>query len=166
MSIPTLKDKFKVNLPLILLFIFFLLYFSDILFLRGIFFSSDLRSNEFQLRVYVGRMLHQGKFPLWTPELFCGYPLLGDYMAGLYYPISLFFFYLLPEVAAFNYFILFHYLLILIFVYFYARLIGISNLGSMVSSLIFTYGGHAIVRTAQSTHLVALTAFPIVLTFL
>lgn len=158
--------RLKPYLPFLLLISFLIIYFGDFLLLRGMFFSSDLRSNEFQLRVYVGKVLHQGKFPLWVPELFCGYPLLGDYMAGLYYPLNLVLFYFLPDYAAFNYFILIHYFLLTIFVFIYARLIGISPLGALVSSLIYTYGGHCIVRTGQTTHLVAMTSMPIVITLL
>jgi hypothetical protein len=130
------------------------------------FFSSDLRSNEFQLRSYLGHTLKQGMFPLWTPDIYFGYPLLGDYMTGLYYPINLVLFYILPDFAAFNYFILIHYLIIAIFVYLYARLIGLSGIGALISSLIFTYSGQSIVRTAQTTHLVAITALPVILTLI
>src|SRR4030042_4966137 len=116
------KRNYRVYIYFLLLLLCFLFYFWDILTLKGMFFSSDLRSNEFQLRVYLGKMLHQGKFPLWIPEAFCGFPVLGDYMAGLYYPVNVFLFYLLPDYIAFNYFILFHFLLIAIFVFIYARL--------------------------------------------
>jgi hypothetical protein len=154
------------NLPFFLIIVFFIIYFWDFILVHGMFFSSDLRSNEFQLRAYLGHILKQGKFPLWSPDLYCGYPLLGDYMTGLYYPLNLVLFYILPDYAAFNYFILIHYLIIAISIYFYARLIGLSNLGALISSLIFTYGGQSIVRTAQTTHLIAITALPVILTLI
>ncbi len=161
-----LPNRISKYLPIVLITLLLVLYFRDFFLLHGIFFSADLRANEFQLRVYLGQILKQGKFPLWTPSLFCGYPLFGDYMTGLYYPINLILFYILPHTIAFNYFILIHFLIIAIATYLYARLTGLSRIGALISSFIFTYSGQNIVRTAQTTHLVAITALPAILTLI
>ena len=58
-------------------------------------FERDTTVFYYPLMAWVSQRLHQGELPLWTPQVFGGYPIFADGEIGLAYPpalLALFFF--------------------------------------------------------------------------
>lgn len=80
------------------------------------------------------------EFPFWTRYMQGGFPLMAEGQVGGYYPLNLLFFTILPFNLAYNYSIIFHFLLGGIAVYFLIRKLGGCEKGSFVGALIFCFG--------------------------
>jgi membrane protein YfhO len=61
--------------------------------------GGDLASFIYPLYSFGARWLKQGVVPLWNPHLYMGMPFAADNQSGLFYPVNLLFFVLLPEMT-------------------------------------------------------------------
>lgn len=95
---------------------------------------------SFPLRNEAWNIIRQGYFPLWTTNLFGGYPLFSMAQLGLAYPLTWGYFVLPPHWAE-QIYIALPFLLASIFTFLYARQIGLSAEASMLAGLSFAYGG-------------------------
>ena len=86
------------------------------------------------------KSVHQFKLPFWTPLIHCGFPIAAESQIGVFYPINLIFYFLLPLNWAHSYMNIFHFLLSGFGIYFYARQIGFKPIGSFVSAFLFLFG--------------------------
>ena len=85
--------------------------------------------------------LRAGRFALWTPLIQCGFPLFAEgQTAMLYLPNLLLFVLPAPFDVAYNAMFLIHFLLGGLFSYAFARKRGISEAGSAIFALAFTFG--------------------------
>lgn len=78
-------------------------------------------------------------FPFWTGQIQSGFPLAAEGQTGVFYPLNILIFYLLPFNFAFNFSIIFHFLIGGIFTYLYARKIGCDEEGGYLAALIFCF---------------------------
>ncbi len=91
-------------------------------------------------QVFVRRSLVGGEWPLWDPNLFSGYPFLGNDQNQLYYPIA-WLLLLLPLPTAIQTNVLLHLWLAGVGMYFLARVLGASRTGSVIAGLAFAGSG-------------------------
>lgn len=61
--------------------------------------GGDLASFLYPVYHYAARSLKQGVIPLWNPYLYGGAPFVGDIQSGLFYPVNLLVFLLVPELT-------------------------------------------------------------------
>ncbi|MFB0533823.1 MAG: YfhO family protein [Anaerolineae bacterium] len=61
--------------------------------------GGDLASFLYPVYHYAARSLKQGVIPLWNPYLYGGAPFVGDIQSGLFYPVNLLVFFLVPELT-------------------------------------------------------------------
>jgi hypothetical protein len=61
--------------------------------------GGDLASFIFPTYTFAARWIRRGIVPLWNPHLYLGMPFLADNQSGLFYPINLLFFVLLPQLT-------------------------------------------------------------------
>jgi hypothetical protein len=61
--------------------------------------GGDLASFLYPVYHYAARSLKQGVIPLWNPYLYGGAPFVGDIQSGLFYPVNLLAFLLVPELT-------------------------------------------------------------------
>ena len=61
--------------------------------------GGDLASFLYPVYHYAARNLKQGVIPLWNPYLYGGAPFVGDIQSGLFYPVNLLVFLLVPELT-------------------------------------------------------------------
>ncbi len=160
------KSQSKEFWALAILVGLILLFYGPAIFLRGFFYENVIRLVLIPWRSYVARSILHGQFPLWTDLICSGYPLGVDYATGLYYPVNLLFFLLFSPPVAMNYYIVFHFLLASVGMYFYARIMNISIMGSMMSSVIFTYSGYMVCQLCQPVTIDMASWFPIILILL
>ena len=99
------------------------------------------------MKHFLEECLHQHELPLWNPRLFCGTPFMSDIQAGLFYPLSVVF-YFVPVPQALNIFVVVHYILAAYFVYALTRHWNCSMPAASLAALCFTLGGY-LVSTAN-----------------
>ncbi|HMA33392.1 MAG TPA: YfhO family protein [Chloroflexia bacterium] len=93
-------------------------------------------------QVFIRQSLAHGEWPLWDPDLFAGYPFLGNDQHQLYYPIA-WLLWLLPLPAAMQTNVLLHLWLAGAGMYLLGRVLGASRSGSLLGALAFTASGQA-----------------------
>lgn len=123
---------------------------------------SDLILQNYAWWQFILKSLEEGQLPLWNPYIFSGTPFLakGQHMA--LYPLSLPF-YLVPLAQAFGLFIVIHLCLAAASAFFFARTIGISRFGALISGLIFGLSGVLLARVVFPMVIAAAVWLPFVL---
>ncbi|MBN2037859.1 MAG: YfhO family protein [Chitinispirillaceae bacterium] len=102
----------------------------------------------------------QGIVPLWTNLVQCGFPLLADGQGALLYPLNLLAFLTLPGPIANNSVIVLQALMSALFMYAFARTLGIMRWGAVMAGWIWTLCG-PVTATLGSPALNGLTWWPL-----
>ena len=92
------------------------------------------------LRVAAADITLGGSLPLWNPYIFSGMPLLASAQGGLLFPPNWFYLFFSPQ-AATNLMVVSSYMIAALGAYLYARRAGASAAGSVVTSLVWQWGG-------------------------
>ena len=103
-----------------------------------------------------------GAIPLWNPYSFSGTPLLANYQSAALSPFNLLFF-VFPFNDAWSLLILFQPLVASIFLYLFARSLGISKLGSLIAGIAFMFCGFMVVWMAYGTLSMVIAFLPLML---
>ena len=130
-------------------FIFPFLLFILILFFRfkkliigdNILYYGDIETYFIPTKIFIARSISDGKIPLWSQNLFNGYPFFADPQNGTYYPLNVILDYLIHNPLIINYVFIISVFLISIFSYLFARVIGISKYSSIIVAILFSYSG-------------------------
>ena len=93
---------------------------------------------------FMANSLRAGEYPLWNPYVFTGYPFTYNTQAGLWYPLSLFY-YLLPLPTAVDATIILQMILGALFMVAYLRQIHLSRLAALAGAIIYTFNGFMVV---------------------
>lgn len=109
--------------------------------LGGIFYFGDIFRLHYPLRSVYAAELTRFSLPLWTPDVFAGYPLLAEGELGALYPPNLILHALLPVPAALNVFILGHFIWAAVGAYLYARRLKVWRAAALCSGLVYALGG-------------------------
>jgi hypothetical protein len=109
---------------------------------RTLFFR-DVQPLFMPMKHFLAECWSRGELPMWNPLIFCGAPFLSDIQAGVFYPLSAFF-YLLPMPYAFNIFVISHYIIAVCLVYALTRHWGCSRPAACLSALCFSLGGYLV----------------------
>ncbi len=135
--------------------ILFLLLLSVIFFLPyllgnkipyvGDFTGSDLTELNLPFRYLVKESFLDGQVPLWTNLLSNGFPLLAEGQAGVFYPLNILFV-LLPFVTAVNLSFFLNFFLSGLFTYLYSKILKISQFGSILAAVAFSFSGFFVFR--------------------
>lgn len=120
--------------------------FWDLVTLKQAFLSGDHREQQYPWALFLQEQIRSGMFPWWTSRIQSGFPLLAEGQIGAFYPVNLLFFYFLPGIVAYNYGILFHYILGAGLFYILLRRFQIGSVASVWGTLIYlfasTQGGY------------------------
>lgn len=149
-----MKEKFynfKGIIAVFILLFLVCLFFLPLLDFKSIPFSADFTGSDllelnFAFKGLLKQSLSQGRIPLWSHLLSCGFPVLAEGQTGIFYPLNLIFYSLLPLNAAFNLLVFLNFFLAGFFVYIYARSLKISRLASLFASISFCFSGFFIFR--------------------
>jgi hypothetical protein len=137
-------------------------YFYPAVFGQVLLAPGDGWTQIFGLRVLIGRMLADGTLPLWNPYIFAGMPLLASIQVGALFPLTWLFVFLPPGVAM-NAMVILTYHIALVGSYLYARRIGASRLGALVTGIAFTFGGYMLAHLGHTNRVAAAAWLPWVL---
>ncbi|MFH1411675.1 MAG: YfhO family protein [Candidatus Omnitrophota bacterium] len=159
-----MRDIFKKHGLFISIFSFSVVIFlAGIVFLRKGFLTGDNISQAYPwLKVY-SEFLKDGSFPYWVKDIHCGFPLMGEGQVGGFYPLNILFFYVLPFRPAYNFIIIFHYMLLGTFTYLFTRKLGADEWGGTLAAIILCFGETLANLGYHVAMLRALTWFPLVL---
>ncbi|OGF61758.1 MAG: hypothetical protein A2Y62_09225 [Candidatus Fischerbacteria bacterium RBG_13_37_8] len=148
-------------------FLFYLLliivFFIDALAGGKLIAIGDGISQNYPLHKYYASYIRQFIFPLWLPHEFLGMPFLGLMHTGLLYPINLISHFLLPDALAYNFSLLFHYLIAAFFTFLYARTIGCREIPSFIAGIVFCFSGFMIAHHGHHQMQNAAALFPLIL---
>ena len=145
-------------LGLVLLFFY---NFLDGSYLLGF---KDLSRYFYPLRYLMVEQMKSGIIPLWNPYIFCGYPLLATFQIGFFYPLSLIY-YLMPFNPAFNYYILLHYWLAAVFMYWLLRYYKLGRWSAFFGGVVFAFSGYLLSVSNMNTSLSSVIWLPLMLLF-
>ncbi len=126
--------------------------------------TSDCAFSYLPRRVFATRMIRAGEVPLWNPHQFCGAPFLADYQSAVLYPVNLAL-YSVDPFTQMDLYIYIHFLVAAVFTYLFARRLGVSPGGSLVSAFAFTFSGFMATRYGQPTFVSTAAWIPAVLFF-
>ncbi len=112
----------------------------DVFLLNKAFLSGDHLIQHYPWTKFLQDSIRGWRLPWWTSQIQCGFPLLAEGQIGAFYLPNLFFLFFLPLKWAYNYEILFHFILGGFLFYLYARHLGLSIFSSFFSTLIFLFG--------------------------
>jgi hypothetical protein len=134
-------------------------YFYPAVFGQVLLAPGDGWSQNFGVRVLIGRMLADGTLPLWNPYIFAGTPLLASIYPGALYPPNWLFAVFKPGVAM-NLVVITTYHLALIGTYLFGRRIRMTRTGALVAGVAFTFGGYMIGHLGHTSRIAAAAWLP------
>jgi len=140
-------------------------FFWRAVLLRGFFLHSDICYFFEPAKALLHEALRAGRLPLWSPYIFCGYPIAAEGQIAAFYPPSLFLSWLLPSPAAVNWLIISHLLLAGVSMYLLARNLGICSFGAWLAAFIFSFSGYLFTHLHHVSLICAAAWLPLVLLF-
>lgn len=139
-----------------------LIYFYRPLFLGESFFFRDLYTYFLPQRQTFFDSIHQHQFPLWDPYLYGGQPYFQYIWNAVLYPSSLLYIFF-PLLNAFNLEIVGHIICLLLFTYMFARILGLTPIGSFIVAIIHGFCGSTLSLMNMLNLLRAATCLPLIL---
>lgn len=120
---------------------------------------SDILHNEYPLKLFMSQSLKNYELPLWNPLIGTGFPLDG-YPSGLFNPINLLIFYLLPMPAAYNISLAVIFLTAALGTYLYARSLKLSRESALLATITFGFSGVFVTHLVHFSVIQTLSFFP------
>jgi hypothetical protein len=133
--------------------------------LRGFIVHSDICYQFEPYKSFLHESLRAGRLPLWSPYIFCGYPLGGEGQVAAFYPVSLLISWLLPSPAAVNWLIITHVMIAGVSMYALARLLGASPFAAWLSGFVFSFSGYLFAHSHHVSLVCAAAWLPVVVLF-
>ncbi len=160
-----LKGEWLVVIPLLSLLL--ILPFWQVATMQGIVITNDIATSDMAnlshpLRHFLGRELHQARLPLWSPDIYMGYPLQAEGMMGAFYPPNLLLFGLLPPLPALNLSVLLPFFVAAFATYALARKLGAAIWPALVAAVAYALGGFYVAHAKQMSIVHAACWIPLV----
>src|SRR5689334_9168079 len=116
--------------------------------------------------------LHKGYLPIWDAHTYGGKSFVGEFQTGVFYPLNVIWCFIFGsskgiDVYALDLLVCLHYFVCVVGMYHLGRLLRLSQVGSVVSALVFTFTGTIAAKSgAQTCIFVGLTLIPWAVYFL
>lgn len=165
-----IETKFKLSkidlLAIAGLLTLVLIYFFKAATLQGVFITGDLTTSDltnlnYPFRQFLGECLKKGILPLWTPDIYGGFPVFAESEMGGFYPLNLPLFFALPAYIAFNYSIILNFFLSGFFFFLYARSINLGTFASFISGFSFAFCGFFVTHLKHTNMIYAACWLPL-----
>jgi len=95
-------------LPILLIVLAVTVVYRDVVFFGRYLFLDDITTLTNPFWRYMGRRISDGELPLWSPEIFCGFPLISSVQFGPLYPVNHLLYGILPVGVGTNMTVVFH----------------------------------------------------------
>ncbi len=150
-----MKNKNKWVLIFLLALTLFLL--RKIISVNGIPAFGDIIHHFYPWKVFLVNSFRSGFIPLWNPYIFCGNLFLANGQSSIFYPTTIFYLFLKPNIAI-NFEIILHFFLSGMFMFIYASSLKLSKTGSLFSSITYMFSGF-IITHLHAGHLLFVYAY-------
>lgn len=163
-----LKKIFTNNKDLIAVAFFFLLsflYFFNGFLKNQIIWGFDTPKIIFPFIFLLDESFKSHKLPLWTPDIYFGFPIGADGQISWYYPFSILHIFL-PWHLTVLILTFLHVFLAGLFTYVFARIINLNRFASIFAGIVFMFNGFIIAHLQYFSHIYAYTYLPLVLLFI
>ena len=152
----------KNILAILLLTTITIIFFSPILFTENTFVFRDFYRYYYPFYHLKVSLIKEGIFPFWNPYLFSGTPLFALIQLGTLYPISILL-YLLPFGIGIKLFIIIHFLLSGIFMYFLGKTLNLKTSAALAAGITFSFSSFSLCMIAHPNILCSITWIPLIL---
>ncbi len=137
------------------------LYFRDVLSGTYLLIERDLSGYFIPPRFLWVELVKNGTFPLWNPYYLNGHPLFATLQPGVFYPLSIIYFFL-PFDLAFNYTIVLHFFLAGLSTFLLLRCLKASYCASLISAITLMLGGYLLSIHCFLNNLLSIAWAPLV----
>ncbi|MCK4852281.1 MAG: hypothetical protein KAS86_04120, partial [Candidatus Omnitrophica bacterium] len=117
-----------------------LIFFWKLISMKGAFLGGDYAAQFYPWSRTYSAAIQDFRFPYWTRWFHSGFPLMAEGQVGGFYPLNMLFFFFLPFRIAYNYIVVFHFVLAGVFTYMFARKTGACQWGGALATLLFCFG--------------------------
>ncbi|MEK7813007.1 MAG: YfhO family protein [Candidatus Desantisbacteria bacterium] len=148
-------------LAVLFLIIITIIFFSPILFTENTFVFRDIYRYYYPFYHLKVGLIKDGIFPFWNPYLFSGTPLFALIQLGIFYPLSIPL-YLLPFELGIKLFIIIHFLLSGIFMYYLGKTLNLRTKASLAAGIVFMFSGFSLCMISHPNILCSITWLPII----
>ncbi len=164
MTRPVPSARTADHRSLLLLVLLALLFCAPALISDRAYYYGDISRAQFAYHAVVARQARAGEWPLWTDQLFGGYPILAEGQVGFYYPPN-WLYYLpgLPLTTGLKLSVLLHFFLAAAFAYLLARRVGLEPWPSRLAAVCFGFSGTMATRVIHQNAHHAAVWLPLVL---
>ncbi len=131
--------------------------------LRGFLAHSDICYFFEPAKAFMHESLRAGRLPLWSPYIFCGYPIAAEGQIAAFYPPSVLISWLLPSPAAVNWLVISHLILGGVSMYFLCRMLVLPPFGAWLSAFVFSFSGYLFAHIHHVSLVCAAAWLPLVL---
>ena len=141
-----------------------IVFLSPVLFFGRSLYYSDFSFITYPVKSFLAQTFRMGALPFWTPSIDSGTPFMAAFHTGVFYPPSILF--LLPNTTlALNLFYAFHFLILVIPVYFLVRSGQLSRPAALCSSLTALLSSFFLTSTMLSNWFLAVVWLPLIFLF-
>lgn len=123
---------------------------------------SDLVLQNYQWKAFIRQQIADGEVPLWNPHQLGGIPFLAAGQASTLYPLSVIY-YVMPLWLAYGWFTVVNLWLAGVFMYLFARGLGIGRAGAMLSGIIYQFSGFVLASVVFQMMIGAIPWLPLML---
>ncbi len=138
-------------------------FFWQAVTLRGVFFHYDHAIQNYPYRLFFARGLRQGRLPLWSGDIFCGFPLFAESQGNALYPPFLLLFRFLEPWVAYNYYHVLHFFLAGLFTYVLARVMRVGRAGALLAGVCYMLSGPVLFHAHHTNIVVGVCWLPLLL---
>lgn len=141
------------------------IYFFKAATLQGIFVTGDLTTSDltnlnYPVRYFLSECLKKGIPPLWTPDIYGGFPIFAESEMGGFYPPNLLLFFILPAYIAFNYSVILNFFLTGLFFFLYARSLNLNTFAAFIGGFSFAFSGFFVTHLKHTNMIYAASWLP------
>jgi membrane protein YfhO len=152
------------SLSIFILLICLVALFSPILFFGRSLYYSDFSFITYPVKSFLAHAFQSGALPFWNPSIDSGTPFMAAFHTGVFYPPSIIFF--LPNsTLALNLFYIFHFIILIIPIYYLARSWDFSGPAALGSALTALLSSFFISSTMLSNWFLAAVWLPLIFLF-
>ena len=123
---------------------------------------SDLILENYQWKSFIRSQIAEGEVPLWNPHQFAGIPFLAAGQHSALYPLSVIY-YVMPLWLAYGWFTVANLWLAGVFMYIFARGLGIGRTGGLLAGIIYQFCGFVIASVVFQMMIGAIVWLPLML---
>ncbi len=123
---------------------------------------ADLILENYVWKQFILQAIHQRELPLWDPYIFAGHPFFANGQHSGLYPLSLVF-YILPLWRAYGVFTWLQLGLAGVWMYLFARTLGVGWLGSLIAGITYQFSGFMVVSVVHPMIVAGASWLPFIL---